>query len=188
MLAFLLAAVLGALSWPVFEYGFHRFAGHVWPSNPFGVQHLRHHREQLWFAPARDKAKLALLVLALATLVLTPVAGAWLALTYAAGLASAYLAYEALHKAIHTTPPRTAYGRWARRHHLTHHHADPRLNHGVTTHALDVVFGTWRPVEGPLPIVRGKAPPWLLTPGDEPWRADYVLRGKPAAEAEAAAG
>jgi hypothetical protein len=39
--------------------------------------------------------------------------------------------------------PRTAYGRWATRHHLYHHFAKPNKNHGVTTPLWDFIFGTY---------------------------------------------
>lgn len=168
---------LGCVSWTGIEYTFHRFLGHVWPDNPFGREHLRHHREAGYFAPAAVKARVALFTIAAITGVGWPAVGPSLAFTYSAGIVTAYLGYEWFHRQIHVSPPRTAWGRWARRNHLAHHHRDPRVNHGVTVGLWDRVFGTEVPTEV-VRIPRAKAPAWLLTDGSEPWRADYELVGR----------
>ena len=68
---------------------------------------------------------------------------------------------------MHTHAPRNAYGRWARRHHLHHHFANPKVNHGLTTSLWDHVFRTY---EKPGVItVPGKQVPrlaWILEEGE----------------------
>lgn len=173
----LLAIALGALTWTALEYGFHRVGGHVLGARTlFGRSHLRHHRERLWFASAGDKARLATAV-SLALLVLTvPLVGAWLGAVFTATVVSSYLGYEAFHRSLHVSAPRTAFGRWARRHHLHHHHRDPNRNHGVTSALWDVVFRTHTPAPK-VRIPRAKAPPWLKA-DPERWADEYELLGR----------
>ncbi|MEQ1508521.1 MAG: sterol desaturase family protein, partial [Myxococcota bacterium] len=84
----------------------------------------------------------------------------------AGGVVGGWLMYEGLHRAIHVWPARTAYGRWARRHHLHHHFADPARNHGVSTPIWDWVFGTWVPVdEVVVPPRQAAKLPWLVREG-----------------------
>lgn len=154
--------VAGALSWSWFEYVLHRFVFHErWLGARLAREHLTHHAKVSWFAPW--SAKLALAV---------PIVGAvvglgWLAVGPTAsaagcGLVAGWLVYERLHRRLHTHPPRSAYGRWARRHHFHHHFADPRRNHGVTSPVWDLVFGTWSPVERVIvPTRQAHHLPWL---------------------------
>ena len=65
-------------------------------------------------------------------------------ITFAVGFIIMYGTYEVIHRRIHTHAPLNAWGEWARRHHLVHHHVAPKLNHGVTTSLWDHVFGTWK--------------------------------------------
>ena len=73
---------------------------------------------------------------------------------------------------------RGAYGRWARRHHLHHHFASPKKNHGVTSPLWDWVFRTYAAPRPQLKIPPKQVMAWLL---DEegavkpPYQDDYVL-------------
>jgi hypothetical protein len=82
------------------------------------------------------------------------------------------------HRRLHTHAPRTAYGRWARRHHFHHHFVNPKANHGVTTPLGDLAWGTLDP-EQRIPVPERLAMAWLLDPetGDvaAPYQREYVL-------------
>jgi AcrR family transcriptional regulator len=81
---------------------------------------------------------------------------------------------------LHTHPPKGPYSRWIRRHHLVHHHRNPRMNHGVTSPLWDLVAGTEIPLET-IKIPRHMAPAWLVDPVTRAVRpehaADYALVG-----------
>ncbi|MFO0553002.1 MAG: sterol desaturase family protein [Polyangiaceae bacterium] len=199
-----IAATLGALSWSASEYAIHRFVGHgprrtgkpgllslLTPSGlaaRFNDEHIAHHSNPLYFAPTSHKLVAATLALAAiggaGSLVFGPRRG----LAFGAGFAASYLGYEILHRRIHVARPRGPFGRWARRHHLLHHHKAPRKNHGVTNPVFDLLFGTYVPLEV-VKIPRKAPPKWLVDPatGDvrEQYRADYKLVGQAASAADA---
>ncbi|MEW5741983.1 MAG: sterol desaturase family protein [Myxococcota bacterium] len=193
LVACVLAALLGGMGWTLSEYLMHRFAGHgplrrkegLWFLTPMAVvilfheEHTAHHRDPLYFAPTWKKA--------LAAAVLVPVLGglpAWLisvpvGLAFGGGFAFTYLAYEILHRRIHTHPPSNRYLAWMRRHHL-HHHVTPKVNHGVTIPAWDVVFGT-RETPAPVTLHHKLAPHWLLDESGAvrpEFATDYALAGR----------
>jgi sterol desaturase/sphingolipid hydroxylase (fatty acid hydroxylase superfamily) len=141
------AGLLGILTWSLLEYAFHRWAAHgrgVWRSTPFGEEHTRHHVEGNYFAPTLRKVIAAVVIMAIvapiAVAITTPVAGC----SFASMLVLTYVAYEVLHRRLHTHAGGGAYGRWARHHHFYHHFVDARTNHGVTSPLWDIVFGTHR--------------------------------------------
>jgi len=163
---FVLAGVAG---WLVAEYWIHRVLGHLWRARtPFRVEHIRHHAEGNYFAPASKKALAAVVLLPAMTAV------AWLmlplgrALLFSSGFLGMYLLYEAIHYAIHTRPPHHAYGRWIRRHHLVHHFNSAATNHSVSLPLFDRLWGTHRDVSE-VRVPRGLAPPWMLTLPDGEW-------------------
>ena len=175
----LFALLLGAFAWTFAEYALHDWVGHLTRGRTdFSREHLEHHRREGYFAPTPKKARTAALVLVplgLASTRLLGLAG----LAFTLGFAAAYLFYEVLHRRIHTHAPWNAYGRWARRHHLHHHHRDARTNHGVTSPLWDLVFGTLAPVE-PVRVPRKRAPGWMVGDTGElssSYAGDYVLVG-----------
>jgi sterol desaturase/sphingolipid hydroxylase (fatty acid hydroxylase superfamily) len=138
----LLAFALGAFVWTLAEYALHRGLGHRRGlRNPFTMEHLKHHADPNYFAPSWKKAIAAALI---SCAVAPPLGLAFggPGIAGAAGFVITYLAYEIIHRRLHTHPGSTRYGRWARSHHLFHHFSRPRLNHGVTTPLWDWVFGT----------------------------------------------
>lgn len=145
----IVAALAGAITWTFLEYVIHRWLGHAprFQGTPFGVEHVRHHIEGDYFAPPGRSCSAAAaaggLLLAPAWLALGPQLGA----AYVAGLLGFYGVYEVLHRLEHIWEGLGPYGRWARRHHFTHHFVDARCNHGVTTPLWDHVFGTYRRAE-----------------------------------------
>ena len=162
MLAIVLAAVLGVLTWTLLEYVIHRWLGHHrrLRGNPFGVEHTRHHAEGNYFAATVKKLGVAAVVAVVlggpAVLIAGAHGGAALV-----GFLAMYGAYEVLHRREHTHPGIGAYGRWARRHHFHHHFVDPRTNHGVTSPLWDLVFGTYRQ-PGVIPVPEKLCMRWLL--------------------------
>ncbi|MDP2309840.1 MAG: sterol desaturase family protein [Pseudomonadota bacterium] len=159
-----LALACGGFTWTLLEYLLHRFVFHerllgVTPAR----EHLEHHAKVDWFAPFGPKLLLAAIVLPALSLVAVPLAGWAPGLVFVGGVVGGWLAYEGLHRAIHVWPPHTAYGRWARRHHLYHHFGDPRRNHGVSSPLWDFVFRTFTPVSTvTVPARSARKLPWLL--------------------------
>ncbi len=185
-----IALFLGALTWSFLEYCIHRWLGHDrrFRPNPFAKEHVRHHIEGDYFAPARKKAMAAVLAITATAIPAVLVAGLWPGLAYASGLTGFYLTYEAIHRLEHVKAGWGAYGRWARKHHFYHHFVDARYNHGVTSPIWDLVFGTYRTAE----VI--KVPPrlmmdWLGNPetGVKPEHAGtYALKVSKRAQAAAA--
>ena len=175
----------GAFAWTLAEYLLHDFMFHRGKGRTDASrEHLRHHREEGYFAPMSKKAKFA------ALLVVPMAVVGWFAIgvpgvAFAAGFLGAYSAYEVHHRRIHLAAPLTRYGRWARRHHLAHHHRDATTNHGVTSPLWDIVFGSWRP-QAPVKSPRTRAPAWLVAPDGSvraEYAGDFVLVGPPRAGA-----
>jgi sterol desaturase/sphingolipid hydroxylase (fatty acid hydroxylase superfamily) len=177
---YIVAFILGAIGWTATEYALHRGFGHRGGSrNPFTVEHLAHHSDVSYFAPAYKKLFAAVLMMAIATPLLYFGIGAP-GVAGALGFVVMYGAYEVIHRLLHVGPGRTRYGRWARRHHLYHHYRRPKLNHGVTTPIWDWVFGTLE-VPDLVEVPRRNALPWMLD-GDgevrEELRDQYRLIGR----------
>jgi 4-hydroxysphinganine ceramide fatty acyl 2-hydroxylase len=120
--------VIGALTFYVSEYGFHRFGFHAEPSRFAFVRklqnrlHYDHHAEpdrlDLLFLPVWFLApNLALTALAFALLFgSAPVASAMF------GVTLAIFHYEWVHYVAHIPyQPRTRMGRWVKQYHLRHH-------------------------------------------------------------------
>jgi sterol desaturase/sphingolipid hydroxylase (fatty acid hydroxylase superfamily) len=176
----LLAIALGALGWSLTEYAIHRGLGHRRGlRNPFSVEHLKHHATVTWFAPTWKKALAAVGVLTTTAFPLHALFGLD-GLAASASFAFTYIAYEVIHRRLHTHPGATAYGRWARRHHLHHHFSRPKLNHGVTSPLWDWVFRTLE-VPKKVTVPRANALPWMVGPDGElapGLAAEYELAGR----------
>lgn len=167
----LLAVVVGALTWSLLEYVIHRWLGHsrIARSNPFGVEHIAHHSRGNYFAPTWKKALSALVFMALVAPLAVWAVGLTHGLAYAGGLVGFYIAYEVLHRALHTWEGLGPFGRWARRHHFYHHFHDPSMNHGVTSPLWDAVFGTRKVVKEAVVVPEKLAMRWLIDPRGEVW-------------------
>lgn len=173
----LLAVPAGAVAWTLAEYLLHRWVGHSPTSQlAFAREHREHHRQRQYFAPWSAKLQLAALVLGVMGLLILPLFGGT-AFVFLVSFVGTWLVYEAIHRDLHVRAPLSPVGRFLRRHHMRHHHVDPRTNHGVTSPLWDLAFGTLRPAER-VRIAAGKAPYWLAEGApDAPWRADYELVG-----------
>lgn len=174
------AALAGAASWTALEYGLHRFAMHEMRGRGLASrEHLHHHADVRYFAPASKKALSAAATTAVALPASWALVGRRRALAYTGGLIGMYYAYEVLHRRVHTHPPRNSYGRWMRRNHL-HHHLAPMGNHGVTVDVWDRLFRTRR-VPDVVVVPRRMAPDWMLDDTGEvhsEFAADYRVRGR----------
>lgn len=174
------AAVAGAASWTVAEYGLHRFLMHEMRGKGLAsVEHLKHHADVTYFAPASKKLASAAGTSAVAYPLARAVAGRRWAGIFTGSMIATYFAYEVAHRRIHTHPPTNRYGRWARRNHLHHHFGAPMRNFGVTSPVWDRVFGTLDD-PGVVTVPRRMAPVWMLdeTGAVRPeYAADYLAKG-----------
>jgi sterol desaturase/sphingolipid hydroxylase (fatty acid hydroxylase superfamily) len=175
-----IALLAGGFTWTLLEYLLHRFVFH---ERRLGValsrEHLEHHAKVDWFAPMVRKLLLAAVVLPTLTALAVPLVGWGSGCAYVSGVVGGWLAYEALHRAIHVWAPRSAYGRYIWRHHLYHHFGDPRRNHGVSSPVWDVVFFThMRVTTVTVPARAARKLPWLLDGDVIPAHlaGTYVLR------------
>lgn len=175
----------GLAGWTLLEYIIHNVLGH-WPKGKTFVssEHIRHHKDILYFSPLRLKIRGAVPVLGLAGLLLWLPFGLPVAVGGVAALALGWTTYETLHKSIHVNGPRTAYGRWAAKNHLYHHFMRPNRNHGVTSPVWDILFRTHDRLADVQVQVREKdltKIPWLRDAFAKPENApayleDYTLR------------
>jgi len=172
----------GIVSWTLLEYAIHYWLGHL-PKGRILIssEHLKHHRDILYFTPLRLKLRGAAPVLVGLGVLVAGLASGRIAAGYVAAVALGWTVYEVLHQTIHVRGPSTRYTRWAARHHLHHHFVAPRKNHGVTTPLWDWIFGTYQRSTRVSVRPRERAGvPWLqsaraaATPPD--YLADYELR------------
>ena len=142
----------------------HRFVGHgprrkrtvgrlgaLYPASfvaAFAEEHIAHHADPTYFAPASKKAAAAAVVVPALAGLGSLFAGRGKGAAFALGFVGSYLAYEALHRRIHTEPPRSRYARWVYRHHLSHH-VSPKVNHGVTSPCGTTPRARSVPMSGP---------------------------------------
>jgi hypothetical protein len=181
------AAVIGAASWTATEYGLHRFLMHELRGRGLAsVEHLKHHADVTYYAPASKKLLSAAATAAVAYPLTAKLAGRRWAAAYTTGMISMYFAYEVAHRRTHTHPPTNRYGRWARRNHMHHHFGAPMRNLGVTTPIYDRLFGTYDD-PGVVTVPRRMAPVWLLDETGEvkpEFAADYLVKGARRVEAD----
>lgn len=170
MILFLISFVASLVGWTLLEYAIHFWLGHL-PKGRILIssEHLKHHRDLLYFTPLGLKVLGAVPVLLVLLIV---VGGLW---GFAAGLgcvtavALGWSIYESLHESIHVKGPSGRYSRWAARHHLSHHFCHPRCNYGVTTPIWDLIFRTY------VPVPRVRVPRRRLD--SVPWLANGLLTG-----------
>jgi sterol desaturase/sphingolipid hydroxylase (fatty acid hydroxylase superfamily) len=173
-----LAALAGAASWSFAEYAMHNWNGHhLKGRTDFSREHLAHHAQPGYFAPAWKKARAALLVTSAVAPLTMWLMGAAVGVVYTLCFVGAYLFYEQLHLRAHTHPPRSRYGRWVRKHHFAHHFNNPKHNHGVSSLVWDKVFGTFREIDV-VRVPERMAMVWLCDETGEvheAFAADYQL-------------
>lgn len=171
-----LALPAGAFLWFAAEYLLHRFAmHHLHGRGIMSREHLEHHVHSSWRFSATHLLSWAGVVVVgvvlwapLGLLVGGPVAAAALPVGWCLG----YAWYEFQHARAHLAPPRTAYGRWLRRHHFHHHFGHPMSNHGLSVLWWDRVLGTHQAPDR-VRVPRRLALPWMLD-DDGRLRAEFT--------------
>lgn len=138
---------LGWVTWDLMEYGIHRGFFHWEGSGPFTrklheIIHGYHHQypdDSLRLVmPLGASIPLAVVVATLLALVGKPAA----TIPYFCGIVAGYLFYDFTHWSSHYRPPRTAWGRAIRAHHMAHHFATPDRNFGISHRWVDLLMGT----------------------------------------------
>ena len=138
---------LGLLIWTLTEYVLHRWVFHWTRDTPVGrrihfLLHGIHHdypndKDRL-VMPLGFSIPLGILIYIFYYFTLGQTAGEPLF----AGMVLGYLGYDGTHYAVHHFRQTTRVGRWVRRHHMLHHHADNEGGFGVSNPLWDFVFGT----------------------------------------------
>jgi dihydroceramide fatty acyl 2-hydroxylase len=144
--------VLGALAWTLVEYLMHRFLFHMRAESEAArmLLLLVHGHHHVWPDDARRIAATPLQFGSLSLLfwgVFSLALPRFDAMATFAGFLLGYLAYEAVHFTVHQGRSRGALVSWLRRHHMQHHHEDPRSRWGIGSPLWDYVFRT----QGSLP-------------------------------------
>jgi dihydroceramide fatty acyl 2-hydroxylase len=137
----------GMLTWTFAEYVLHRWVFHwtneaAWGKRVHFLLHGVHHdfpddKDRL-VMPLPTSVPLGVLFLTLFTFLLGPGAGS----PFFAGFVIGYLFYDGTHYFVHHFTPRSRWGRFLRRHHLTHHFADHDGGFGISSPLWDYVFRT----------------------------------------------
>ena len=145
----------GIFAWTFAEYVLHRWVFHwtnetQWGKRIHFLLHGVHHdfpsdKDRL-VMPLPTSAPLAVLFFTLFMFTMGRAVGE----PFFAGFVVGYLFYDGTHYFVHHFVPRSRWGRFLRRHHLTHHFADHDGGFGVSSPLWDYVFRT-------LPAKRGKA-------------------------------
>jgi sterol desaturase/sphingolipid hydroxylase (fatty acid hydroxylase superfamily) len=146
-LALMGICAIGTFAWTFAEYVLHRFVFH-WTSDTergrrvhfllHGVHHDFPSDKDRLVMPLPTSVPLAVLFYVLFTFGMGHTFGE----PFFAGFIVGYLFYDGTHYYVHHFVPTTRWGRFLRRHHLTHHHADHHGGFGVSTPLWDAVFGT----------------------------------------------
>jgi 4-hydroxysphinganine ceramide fatty acyl 2-hydroxylase len=143
--------VIGALTFYVSEYGFHRFGFHAQPSRFAFIRKLQHrlhydhhtepNRLDLLFLPVWFLApNLVLTALGFAIIFGWQVAGSAIC-----GVMLAIFHYEWVHYVAHIPyQPRTRIGRWIKQYHLRHHFISEKFWFGVSNPSMDFIGRTYK--------------------------------------------
>jgi sterol desaturase/sphingolipid hydroxylase (fatty acid hydroxylase superfamily) len=139
--------LLGMFAWTFAEYVLHRYVFHWTNETPGGrrvhfLLHGVHHEypsdKDRLVMPLLTSVPLSFVFYALFTFVL----GRALGEPFFAGFVVGYLFYDGTHYYVHHFLPTTRWGKFLRRHHMTHHHADHGGGFGVSTPLWDLAFRT----------------------------------------------
>jgi sterol desaturase/sphingolipid hydroxylase (fatty acid hydroxylase superfamily) len=140
--------VAGVLTWTLTEYVLHRYVFHWTKDTPRGRRlHFLIHGVHHDYPSDKDRLVMPLgvsvpLSLFFYWLFVMVMFGVHLGEPFFAGFVVGYLAYDGTHYAIHHFRPQTRIGKWLRRHHMLHHHADHDGGFGVSSPLWDLVFRT----------------------------------------------
>ena len=140
--------VAGVVIWTLTEYWLHRLVFHWTKDSPRGRRiHFLLHGVHHDFPNDKDRLVMPLLTSApLAVIFYTLFYVGFGGVKYAepvyAGFALGYLAYDGTHYAVHHFKQNSRLGRYLKRHHMLHHHADHDGGFGVSSPLWDIVFRT----------------------------------------------
>jgi sterol desaturase/sphingolipid hydroxylase (fatty acid hydroxylase superfamily) len=147
----------GVLVWSLAEYLLHRYVFHwinetAWGKRVHFLLHGVHHD----FPNDRTRLVMPLLTSTPFAIIFYSLFYVALGITYAeplwAGFAAGYLCYDGTHYAVHHFKQTSRVGRFLKRHHMLHHHADHDGGFGVSSPLWDLVFRT-------MPSVKKITPP-----------------------------
>lgn len=154
----------GLFLWTLAEYFLHRYVFHWYRDTPIGRRiHFLAHGVHHDYPNDADRLVMPLLTSAPLAVIFYSLfyftfGGARLAEPVFAGFAIGYLAYDGTHYAVHHFKQTTRIGRFLKRHHMLHHHADHDGGFGVSSPLWDLVFGTMPQVKK-LAATRAATPP-----------------------------
>jgi dihydroceramide fatty acyl 2-hydroxylase len=137
----------GMLAWTLAEYVLHKYVFHWENDTPWGKRlHFLLHGVHHEYPSDKDRLVMPLLTsvplaLIFSTLFVT-VFGRAVGEPFFAGFVVGYLFYDGSHYYVHHFVPKTRWGKFLRRHHLTHHFADHDGGFGVSSPLWDFVFHT----------------------------------------------
>ncbi|MBX3217938.1 MAG: sterol desaturase family protein [Labilithrix sp.] len=138
----------GLVVWTLTEYFLHRYVFHWTKDTPWGRRvHFLLHGVHHEYPNDGDRLVMPLLTsVPLAVIFYSLFYVAFGGMRYAepffAGFALGYLAYDGTHYAVHHFKQTSRIGKFLRRHHMLHHHADHDGGFGVSSPLWDYVFGT----------------------------------------------
>jgi sterol desaturase/sphingolipid hydroxylase (fatty acid hydroxylase superfamily) len=141
----------GILVWTLSEYTLHRYVFHwinetAWGKRVHFLLHGVHHD----FPNDRTRLVMPLLTSVPFGVIFYTLFFVAAGITYAeplwAGFAVGYLCYDGTHYAVHHFKMAGRVGRFLKRHHMLHHHADHDGGFGVSSPLWDLVFRTYGPV------------------------------------------
>jgi sterol desaturase/sphingolipid hydroxylase (fatty acid hydroxylase superfamily) len=138
----------GFVVWTLSEYFLHRYVFHWYKDTPWGRRvHFLLHGVHHDFPNDGDRLVMPLLTsVPLALIFYTIFYFAFGGMRYTepfyAGFAIGYLCYDGTHYAVHHFKQTSRIGKFVKRHHMLHHHADHDGGFGVSSPIWDYVFGT----------------------------------------------
>lgn len=138
----------GVLVWTLAEYVLHRYVFHWYKDTAIGRRiHFLLHGVHHDFPNDADRLVMPLLTsMPLAVIFYAlyyfALGGVRLAEPFFAGFTIGYLAYDGTHYAVHHFKQTSRIGKFVKRHHMLHHHADHSGGFGVSSPLWDFVFGT----------------------------------------------
>jgi dihydroceramide fatty acyl 2-hydroxylase len=137
----------GMVAWTLAEYLLHRYVFHWTNETPWGKRiHFLLHGVHHEYPSDKDRLVMPLLTSAPLAVIFYALYVATLGRSVGeaafAGFTIGYLFYDGTHYYVHHFIPVWRWGKFLRRHHLTHHHADHEGGFGVSTPLWDLVFRT----------------------------------------------
>ncbi len=138
---------LGWLAWSFVEYILHRYVFHWTKDTPLGRRiHFLLHGVHHDFPSDKDRLVMPLGVSIPLGIIFYALfhwlMGLHFGEPFFAGFTIGYLAYDGTHYYVHHFKQTTRLGKFLRKHHMLHHHADHEGGFGVSSPLWDLVFNT----------------------------------------------